>query len=63
MATAVVASPVPAQPAQPPQQPQAQYTAAYDFARGSVGEISLKKGDLIVITDKSDADWWSGTTL
>ena len=34
--------------------------AAYDFQSQSKKELSFKKGDVIVITKKVDADWFEG---
>ena len=35
--------------------------AAFDFDPQEEGELKLKKGDIIVVLDRSDANWWRGT--
>lgn len=34
--------------------------AAFDFEPQEAGELSLHKGDVIKVLDKSDANWWKG---
>ena len=34
--------------------------ALYDFAPQEEGELRLKRGDLITVTDSSDNNWWRG---
>ncbi|KAK6748800.1 hypothetical protein RB195_001432 [Necator americanus] len=35
-------------------------TALFDYEAGQSDELSFKAGDIIVIVDKKDADWWAG---
>lgn len=35
--------------------------AAFDFDPQEEGELKLKKGDIIVVLDRSDPNWWRGT--
>lgn len=35
--------------------------AAFDFDPQEDGELKLKKGDIIVVLDRSDPNWWRGT--
>lgn len=34
--------------------------AAFDFDPQEEGELRLRKGDIITVLDKSDANWWKG---
>jgi len=34
--------------------------AIYAYTAQDTGELSLNEGDIITVTDKSDADWWDG---
>ncbi|KHJ94369.1 SH3 domain protein [Oesophagostomum dentatum] len=34
--------------------------ALFDYEAGQADELSFKAGDIIVIVDKKDADWWAG---
>ncbi|CAI2351984.1 unnamed protein product [Caenorhabditis sp. 36 PRJEB53466] len=34
--------------------------ALYDYDASQADELSFKSGDVIVVTDKSEAEWWSG---
>ena len=34
--------------------------AAFDFEPQESGELRLRKGDVIKVLDKSDANWWRG---
>ena len=36
-----------------------QYQAAYDFIAEDESELSMRKGDIVRVTDTSDANWWS----
>jgi hypothetical protein len=38
---------------------EGRFRALFDF-EGRDGELSLRKGDVVIITDKADADWWTG---
>ena len=35
-------------------------TAAFDFEPQEEGELRLRKGDVITVLDRSDANWWKG---
>ncbi|KAK3720830.1 class II myosin [Vermiconidia calcicola] len=50
--------PPPAAAAAPPKDPQ--YKALYDFAGQTSGELSLKAGEVILITQKETNGWWLG---
>jgi growth factor receptor-bound protein 2 len=41
--------------------PKKYVTAQYNFVPQEQGELKFKKGDLIIITDDSDENWWRGT--
>ena len=32
----------------------------FDFGAEEEGEISFKKGDVLIVTDKPDPNWWVG---
>lgn len=34
------------------------YQAAYDFQAEDESELSMRKGDIVRVTDTSDANWW-----
>ena len=36
--------------------------ALFDCAADEDGELALAKGDVVTVTDASDAGWWKGTT-
>ena len=36
------------------------YTAAYDFQAEDDSELSMRKGDVVRVTETSDPNWWSG---
>ncbi|KAF2858354.1 hypothetical protein K470DRAFT_278626 [Piedraia hortae CBS 480.64] len=48
--------PPPPPPAAHPLEPQ--YKALYDFTGQTGGELSLKQGEIIIITQKEDNGWW-----
>ncbi|TKA72206.1 Myosin-1 [Friedmanniomyces simplex] len=48
--------PPPAAAAQVPKDPD--YKALYDFAGQTAGELSLRKGEVVVITQKEGNGWW-----
>ncbi|KAK5109794.1 hypothetical protein LTR62_006527 [Meristemomyces frigidus] len=50
--------PPPAAHAQAPKDPE--FRALYDFTGQTGGELSLKKGEVIVITQKENNGWWLG---
>ncbi|KAK6051520.1 SH3 domain protein [Cooperia oncophora] len=35
-------------------------TALFDYVAGQSDELSFRAGDVIVIVEKKDADWWAG---
>lgn len=35
-------------------------TAAFDFEPQEEGEVAFKRDDKIMVTDKSDKNWWKG---
>jgi len=35
--------------------------AAFDFEPQEEGELKLRKGDVIIVVDRSDQNWWRGT--
>lgn len=37
------------------------YKALFDFDGKMDDELTLKSGDLVVVLEKSHADWWKGT--
>ena len=46
------------------QTPQAEvYVAAYEFHPEEEGELFFKRGDLIEVLDKEDANWWKGKNV
>lgn len=53
--------------APPPAQPKPSggggrvVTAQYNFEPQEAGELRFRKGDVITVTDSSDANWWKGT--
>lgn len=55
------AAPVPAPVPAKPKSVQKTVTAAYNFDPQESGELRLRKGDVIVLLDASDANWWKGT--
>jgi growth factor receptor-binding protein 2 len=42
------------------EQQQQMARALYDFAPQEEGELRLKRGDVITVTDSSDNNWWRG---
>lgn len=34
--------------------------ADYNFDARGDDELELKRGDIIIVTDKDDKDWWNG---
>ncbi|KAH8725328.1 P-loop containing nucleoside triphosphate hydrolase protein [Phaeosphaeriaceae sp. PMI808] len=59
--------PPPPPPPGPPVAPLAPkeptFKALYDFAGQSDGELSLKKDEVILVTQKADNGWWLGSRL
>lgn len=53
--------PPPAPAAAPPKDPT--YKALYDFMGQTSGELSLKKDDVILITQKENNGWWLGKRM
>lgn len=39
------------------------YQAAYDFQAEDDTELSMKKGDVIRVTETTDPNWWAGMYL
>ena len=53
----------PAAAAAPPPVPQPEgkkYQAMYDYETQEEDELALKRMDIIIVTDDSDASWWRG---
>ena len=38
----------------------ARYIAVHDYTASSEEDISFSRGEVIIVTDKSNPDWWSG---
>ena len=38
------------------------YVAAFDFEPQEYGELKLRKGDIVSVTDKTDKNWWKGVS-
>ena len=36
------------------------YQAAYDFNAEDDSELSMKRGDVVRVTETSDPNWWTG---
>lgn len=36
--------------------------ALYDYQASQIDELTFQTGDVLVVTDRSDAEWWSGHT-
>lgn len=39
---------------------QEKMQALYDFAPNDKEELELKRGDIIVVVEKTDPNWWTG---
>ena len=59
--------PEPAPEPQPQPQPhpqpvprQARCMALFDYAAEAATDLSMSEGDVVVVTDQSDRDWWRG---
>lgn len=35
--------------------------ALFDFTPAEEGELGFKRGDIIMVTNRSDLNWWEGT--
>ncbi|KAF2118272.1 P-loop containing nucleoside triphosphate hydrolase protein [Lophiotrema nucula] len=55
--------PPPAPPAAPPQLKEPTYKALYDFAGQSAGELSIRKDEIILVTQKEGNGWWLASRL
>ncbi|KAF2750620.1 hypothetical protein M011DRAFT_483560 [Sporormia fimetaria CBS 119925] len=55
--------PPPAPPAAPPAPKEPTYRALYDFAGQSAGELSIKKDEVILVTQKEGNGWWLASRL
>ncbi|ORY05684.1 P-loop containing nucleoside triphosphate hydrolase protein [Clohesyomyces aquaticus] len=56
-------APPPPPPAAPPAPKEPSYRARYDFAGQSAGELSLKEGEVILVTQKEGNGWWLASKL
>ncbi|KAF2764174.1 hypothetical protein EJ03DRAFT_356017 [Teratosphaeria nubilosa] len=61
--TASARVPPPPPPPAAAQPPKDQYKALYEFQGQTSGELSLKKDEIIVITQKENNGWWLGRRL
>ena len=41
-------------------QTETKVRAVYDFDPQEDGELQFRKGDIIVVTDQKDKNWWHG---
>ncbi|KAH7408224.1 P-loop containing nucleoside triphosphate hydrolase protein [Phaeosphaeria sp. MPI-PUGE-AT-0046c] len=55
--------PPPAPPAAPPAPKEPTYKALYDFAGQSAGELSVRKDEIILVTQKENNGWWLASRL
>ncbi|KAF2270733.1 hypothetical protein CC78DRAFT_485673 [Lojkania enalia] len=55
--------PPPAPPAAPPAPKEPTYRALYDFLGQSAGELSIKKDEVILVTQKEGNGWWLASRL
>jgi myosin-1 len=55
--------PPPGPPAAPPAPKEPTYRALYDFAGQSAGELSIKKDEVILVTQKETNGWWLASRL
>ena len=39
---------------------QTKVVANYNFKAEEPGELELQRGDIVCVTDKTDASWWQG---
>eukprot|EP01043_Picozoa_sp_COSAG02_P024794 COSAG02_NODE_1369_length_13028_cov_2.767345_7_plen_85_part_00 len=35
-------------------------TCLYEFAAAQEGDLGLQEGDVVIVTDQSDVEWWVG---
>ncbi|KAF2187846.1 hypothetical protein K469DRAFT_737953 [Zopfia rhizophila CBS 207.26] len=56
-------APPPPPPAAPPAPKEPTYRALYEFLGQSVGELSLKKDEVILVTQKEGNGWWLASRL
>ncbi|KAF2013400.1 hypothetical protein BU24DRAFT_464186 [Aaosphaeria arxii CBS 175.79] len=55
--------PPPAPPAAPPAPREPTFRALYDFAGQSAGELSITKGEEVLVTQKEGNGWWLASRL
>jgi myosin-1 len=56
-------APPPPPPAAPPAPKEPTYRAVYEFSGQTAGELSLQKGEVILVTQKEGNGWWLASRL
>ena len=56
--TGTARGPPPAPPMAAPKPAEPEYKAMYDFSGQTAGELSLKKDEIVIVTQKQDTGWW-----